>query len=113
MNLVADQLMALNKVSPIEKHRIPMQQFLSKELYSLIKRRSNQFNRQFTLLPTTVSKTKTQLRRHLQKQSYLRMLSTEEEFNLTICSTKNSKAFGPDNKYYKCSQTHESNDINA
>ena len=55
------------------------------------KKVANQFNRKFTSHPTTVSKDKRQLPRHLQKLPHSSMQFTEEEVNLAIHSTKNSK----------------------
>ena len=45
------------------------------------KKASNQFKRQFTPHPTTISKDKRQLRRHLQKLPHFSMQFTEEEVN--------------------------------
>ena len=59
------------------------------------KKAANQFNRQFT--SRRVIKDKRQLHRHLQELPHSSMQFTEEEVNLAICSTKNSKAFGPYN----------------
>ena len=70
---------------------------LEKNIISDKKKVANQFNRQFTPHPITVSKDKRQLRRHLQKLPHSSMQFTEEEVNLAIRFAKNSKAFGPDN----------------
>ena len=64
---------------------------------TIISDEKKQCNRQIIPHPTTVSKDKRQLRRHLQKLPHSSMQFTEEKVNLAIRYTKNSKAFGPDN----------------
>ena len=64
---------------------------------TIISDEKKQCNRQIIPHPTTVSKDKRQLRKHLQKLPHSSMQFTEKVVNLAIGSTKNSKAFGSDN----------------
>ena len=52
------------------------------------KKVANQFNRQYTPHPTTISKEKWQLRRHLQKLPHSSMQFTEEEVKLALSKTQ-------------------------